>query len=100
METTGAGASPVERGVRPAEMMSALKGAGRELRMSWPEDISTREVDYVLEVVALQMRTYRRIAELREAGIKARGDLEWNSWFPDGHSARVNMPNTSLGLLA
>jgi len=79
-------------------MVSALKGYGRDLRMSWPEDISTREVDYVLEVVALQMRTYRRIAELREAGIRSRGDLEWNSWFEEGHPARVNLPNNSTGL--
>jgi hypothetical protein len=81
-----------------AEMMSALKGMGRDLRMSWPEDISTHEVDYVLEVVALQMRTYRRIAELREAGVRSRGDQEWNSWFEAGHPARVNLPNNSAGL--
>lgn len=87
-------------GHAPAMMMSALKGRGRELRMSWPEDISTREVDYVLEVVALQMKTYRRIAELREAGIRSKGDLEWNSWFDAGHPARVALPNTSLGLMA
>ena len=83
-----------------AVMVSALKGHGRELRMSWPQDISTREVDYVLEVVALQIKIYRRIAELREAGIKGRGDLEWNSWFAEGHPARVNLPNKSMGLAA
>ena len=81
-------------------MTSALKGPGREVRMSWPDDISTRELDYVLEVVALQMKTYRRIAELREAGVKSKGDHEWNSWFPDGHPARVALPNKSMGLLA
>lgn len=83
-----------------AVMISSLKGVGREIRMSWPLDISTREVDYALEFVALQMKTFRRIAELREAGIQARGDLEWNSWFPDGHPAIVNLPNNSLGLAA
>lgn len=83
-----------------AEMMSALKGAGRDFRMSWPEDISTREVDYVMELVALQMRTYRRIAELREAGVRSRGDHEWNSWFEAGHPARVSLPDSGIGLKA
>ena len=92
--------SSTELSRAPALMVSALKGPGRELRMSWPEDISTHEVDYVLELVALQMKTCRRIAELREAGIKGRGDIEWNSWFPDGHPARVNLPNKSMGLAA
>jgi hypothetical protein len=98
--TDGVSAMSAELSRAPAMMVSALKGHGRELRMFWPEDISTREVDYVLELVALQMRTCRRIAELREAGIKGRGDLEWNSWFADGHPARVNLPNKSMGLAA
>lgn len=81
-----------------AEMMSALKGRGRAVRMSWPEDISTREVDYLIELVALQMKTYRRIASLREAGVRVAGDFEWNSWFPVGHGARIVVQNTSEGL--
>ena len=85
---------------RPAELMSALKGSGREIRLSWPDDISTREIEYLMEIVALQMKTYRRIAQLREAGVRAAGDLEWNSWFPDGHTARVAEPNNSEGLNA
>ena len=94
----GALGSNDQLGQAQAMMMSALKGHGRELRMLWPEDISTREVDYVLEVVALQMKTYRQIAELREAGVKGRGDLEWNSWFSEGHRARVTLRNYSRGL--
>lgn len=79
-------------------LMSALKDQGREIRLSWPSDISTREVDYLLEMVALQMRSARRVAELREAGIRGAGDAEWNSWLPPGHPARVNEPNNSQGV--
>ena len=90
----------IEGKVGPAEMVSSLKGIGRELRMSWPKDISTLEVDHVLEVVALQMKTLRRIAELREAGVRSKGDHEWNSWFTRGHPAQVALPNNSMGLMA
>lgn len=82
----------------PCEMMSALKGKGRYIRLVWPEDITTREITYVIELVDIQMKTFRRIAQLREAGIKALGDHEWNSWFPEGHSARITLPDTSEGL--
>lgn len=66
--------------------------------MSWPDDISTREIDYLVELVGLQMKTYRRIASLREAGVRVAGDLEWNSWFPVGHAARITVPNDSEGM--
>ena len=81
-----------------AEMMSALKGPGRVICLSWPEDISTVEIGYLMEVVNLQMNTYRRIASLREAGVTSKGDIEWNSWFSKGHPAIVERANTSLGL--
>lgn len=80
------------------EMTSALKGAGRQIRLQWPEDITTREIDYLVEAVNLQMQTYRRIAHLREAGIKNVADQEWNSWFNADHPARVAIPDNSEGL--
>ena len=79
--------------MKVASMMSSLKGIGREIHLSWPDDISTREIEFLTELVALQMKTYWRIASLREAGIRAVSDLEWNSWFPATHAASIAIPD-------
>lgn len=57
--------------------------SGGHVELHWPNNISSLEVEELMEVVTLQCRTIHRAALRAEGLLKAAGEIEYDSWAPE-----------------